>query len=40
MGVAKGVFDGLGIEFEPQRVFDPSETPEDLYRRGRRGGRN
>lgn len=34
MGVAKGVFDGLGIEFEAQRVFDPSETPDDLYRRG------
>ena len=34
MGVAKEVFDGLGIEFEPQLVFDPSETPDDLYRRG------
>jgi 4-carboxymuconolactone decarboxylase len=34
MGVAKGVFDGLGITFEPQLVFDPEETPDDLYRRG------
>ena len=34
MGVAKDVFDGLGINFEPQLVFDPSETPDDLYQRG------
>ena len=34
MGIAKEVFDGLGIVFEPQLVFDPSETPEDLARRG------
>ena len=34
MGIAKEVFDGLGIDFEPQLVFDPSETPEDLSRRG------
>ena len=34
MGVAKTVFDDRGIKFEPQLVFDPTETPDDLYRRG------
>ena len=34
MGIAKEVFDSEGIEFEPQLVFDASETPDDLYQRG------
>ncbi len=34
MGVAREVFDGLGIHFQPQLVFDPEETPDDLYQRG------
>ncbi len=34
MGIAGEVFDGLGIEFQPQLVFDPSESPEGLGRRG------
>ena len=34
MGVAQEVFKAEGISFSPQLVFDPSETPEDLYQRG------
>ena len=34
MGIAKEVFDGKSIKFEPQLVFDPNETPEDLFNRG------
>lgn len=34
MGVAKQVFDERGIEFAPQLVFNPDETPDDLYQRG------
>ena len=34
MGVAQEVFEANGIPFTPQLVFDPSETPDDLYRRG------
>ena len=34
MGIAKEVFDGRGINFTPQLVYDPSEDPEALYRRG------
>ena len=34
MGVAKGVFYSLGIDFQPKLVFDPNETPDDLARRG------
>ena len=34
MGVAQEVFKAEGISFSPQLVFDPSETPDDLYHRG------
>ena len=34
MGMAKEVFDGKGISFTPQQVYNPSDDPEDLYRRG------
>jgi 4-carboxymuconolactone decarboxylase len=34
MGVAKEVFESQGIDFSPQLVFDPDETPDDLYQRG------
>ena len=34
MGVAKRVFDERGIDYSPQLVFDPDETPDDLFQRG------
>jgi 4-carboxymuconolactone decarboxylase len=34
MGVAHEVFEANGIPFTPQLVFDPNETPDDLYQRG------
>jgi len=34
MGVAQEVFKAKNIPFSPQLVFDPSETPDDLYQRG------
>jgi len=34
MGIAKEVFAGRGISFTPQEVYNPSDDPEDLYRRG------
>ena len=34
MGIAKKVFDERGVNFSPQRVFDSSESPDNLYRRG------
>ena len=32
--VAKQVFDARGIEVNPQRIHDPDEDPEELFRRG------
>ena len=34
LGIAKEVFDERGVKFSPQRVFDSTESPENLYRRG------
>ncbi|MEC9289115.1 MAG: carboxymuconolactone decarboxylase family protein, partial [Chloroflexota bacterium] len=34
MGVAQEIFEAKNIPFSPQLVFDPSETPDDLYQRG------
>ncbi len=34
MGIAQEVFAANGIPFTPQLVYDPNETPEDLYQRG------
>ena len=34
MGVAQEVFKANDIPFTPQLVFDPDETPDDLYQRG------
>ena len=34
MGVAQEVFTANDIPFTPQLVFDPNETPDDLYQRG------
>ena len=34
MGVAQEVFKANDIPFTPQLVFDPNETPDDLYHRG------
>ncbi len=34
MGVAQEVFESNGIPFTPQLVFDPKETPDDLFQRG------
>ncbi len=34
MGIAKEVFDDRAISFTPQLVYDPNETPDDLYQRG------
>ena len=34
MGVAQEVFAANGIDFSPQLVFDPNESPDDLYERG------
>lgn len=34
IGIAKEVFAERGIDFTPNEVFDPSESPDDLYERG------
>lgn len=34
MGVAQEVFSENNIPFTPQLVYDPNETPDDLYQRG------
>ena len=34
MGVAQEVFKSQNIPFSPQLVFDPTETPDELYQRG------
>jgi 4-carboxymuconolactone decarboxylase len=34
LGVAQEVFTANGIPFTPQLVFDPNETPDDIYQRG------
>jgi len=34
LAIAKEVFAERGIDFTPQRVFDTTETPDDLYERG------
>ena len=34
LGIAKEVFDERSVNFSPQRVFDSTESPENLYRRG------
>jgi 4-carboxymuconolactone decarboxylase len=34
MGIAKEVFAERGVNFSPQRVFDSTESPDNLYRRG------
>ena len=34
MGIAQEVFSANDLAFTPQLVYDPNETPEDLYKRG------
>ncbi len=34
LSIAKQVFDEKGIDYQPQEVFDTSETPDDLFNRG------
>ena len=34
LSIAKEVFDEKGVDYQPQQVFDTSETPDDLFNRG------
>ena len=34
LAIANEVFKERGVDYTPQKVFDPSETPDDLYNRG------
>jgi 4-carboxymuconolactone decarboxylase len=34
LALAKEVFNERGVDYTPQKVFDASETPDDLYNRG------
>ncbi|NQW22241.1 MAG: carboxymuconolactone decarboxylase family protein [SAR202 cluster bacterium] len=34
LAIAKEVFDEKGVDYTPQKVFDATETPDDLYNRG------
>ncbi|MDA1128070.1 MAG: carboxymuconolactone decarboxylase family protein [Chloroflexi bacterium] len=34
LAIAKQVFAEKGVDYTPQKVFDSSETPDDLYNRG------
>ena len=34
LSIAKEVFDEKGVNYQPQEVFDASETPDDLFNRG------